>query len=177
MREFVFSEEAIGKQREELQAADLTEKELWVSMVNSVAIRPALTMSTDRASTALADKLLRSVPDPCALEGHPAIRRERAAIWSPGALRRLLYQGQSLPSTARAPRRHLIPSVPQPESKATKRTLATLQSQLAYLGRRGSQPQGKASGTSGEELGGEYQTLLEQEYFDFVLFEIPWIVL
>lgn len=67
--------------------------------------------------------------------------------------------------------------LPQPEPKATKRTLATLQAQFAYLGRRGSQPKDKASGASAEEIGGEYQTLLEQEYFDFVLFEIPWIVL
>lgn len=31
VREFTFSEEAIGKQREELETADTTEKELWVS--------------------------------------------------------------------------------------------------------------------------------------------------
>ena len=31
VREFTFSEEAIDKQREELEAADTTEKELWVS--------------------------------------------------------------------------------------------------------------------------------------------------
>ena len=69
----------------------------------------------------------------------------------------------------------MIPSV-QPEPKATKRALAMLQSQFAYLGRRGGAAKGKSSGNA-EEFSGEYATLLEQEYFDFVLFEIPWIVL
>jgi V-type H+-transporting ATPase subunit C len=26
------------------------------------------------------------------------------------------------------------------------------------------------------EVAGEYQQLMEQEFFDFVLFEVPWIV-
>lgn len=30
IREFTFSEEAIAKQRDELQVADTTERELWV---------------------------------------------------------------------------------------------------------------------------------------------------
>ena len=70
--------------------------------------------------------------------------------------------------------------IPQPEPKTTKRTLATLQSQFAYLGRRANPDKLKSkSGGSGpaEEAVGEYQNLLEQEFFDFVLFEIPWIIL
>lgn len=66
----------------------------------------------------------------------------------------------------------------QPEPKATKRTLATLQAQFAYLGRRANPDKLKSqSGGTGEDAGGEYQNLLEQEFFDFVLYEIPWIVL
>ncbi|PCH33443.1 ATPase V1 complex subunit C [Wolfiporia cocos MD-104 SS10] len=67
--------------------------------------------------------------------------------------------------------------VVKPEPKATKRTLATLQAQFAYLGRRANPAKGKVGGGGAEDFGGEYQALLEQEYFDFVLFEVPWIVL
>ncbi|KZT06386.1 uncharacterized protein LAESUDRAFT_653691, partial [Laetiporus sulphureus 93-53] len=72
----------------------------------------------------------------------------------------------------------------KPEPKATKRTLATLQQTFAYLARRSnpSTATGKgkpkvSSGVGGEDFAGEYQAVLEQEYFDFVLFEVPWIVL
>ncbi|PSR71296.1 hypothetical protein PHLCEN_2v12810 [Hermanssonia centrifuga] len=68
-----------------------------------------------------------------------------------------------------------------PEPKSTKRTLATLQSQFGYLARRSNptSAKGKAqsSTSGGEEFVGEYQTLLEQEFYDFVLFEVPWITL
>ncbi|KAI0786026.1 ATPase V1 complex subunit C [Abortiporus biennis] len=68
----------------------------------------------------------------------------------------------------------------KPEPKTIKRTLTTLQEQFAYLSGR-SNPSSKASkikgGTATEEFAGEYQTILEQEYFDFVLFEVPWIIL
>jgi len=67
----------------------------------------------------------------------------------------------------------------KPEPKSTKRTLATLQGQFSYLGRRSNPTaQGKSGKSSTtEEFAGEYQTLLEQEFFDFVLFEVPWITL
>lgn len=56
--------------------------------------------------------------------------------------------------------------------------MATLQAQFAYLGRRANPDKLKSqSGGTGEDAGGEYQNLLEQEFFDFVLYEIPWIVL
>ena len=68
----------------------------------------------------------------------------------------------------------------QPEPKSTKRVLATLQTQFAYLGRRSNTALAKnkpGQGSSTEEVAGEYQTLLEQEFFDFVLGEVPWIQL
>lgn len=48
-------------------------------------------------------------------------------------------------------------------------------SHFAYLGRKAGK--GKKGGGKDDELNtGEYQTLMEQEYFDFVLFEVPWVV-
>lgn len=55
-----------------------------------------------------------------------------------------------------------------------------MQSQFAYLGRRSNPDKAKAKSggsSTGDDFGGEYANVLEQEYFDFVLFEIPWIVL
>ncbi|CAL1696511.1 unnamed protein product [Somion occarium] len=46
----------------------------------------------------------------------------------------------------------------KPEPKTTKRTLSTLQQQFTYLGKRSNPTANK-------------------EYFDFVLFEVPWIIL
>ena len=56
-------------------------------------------------------------------------------------------------------------------------TLQTLQAQLAYLGRRANPGSKTNSGDVAGDIAGEYQALMEQEYFDFVLFEVPWIVL
>jgi V-type H+-transporting ATPase subunit C len=52
-----------------------------------------------------------------------------------------------------------------------------LQRQFSYLSAR-SQGQAKSKGgvSTNEDLVGEYQSLLDQEFFDFVLYEIPWIV-
>ncbi|KAI0252605.1 hypothetical protein BJV78DRAFT_1274831 [Lactifluus subvellereus] len=47
----------------------------------------------------------------------------------------------------------------KPEPKNTKRTLTS-----------------KGSGQTNEDFVGEYQSLLDQEFFDFVLYEIPWVV-
>jgi len=62
----------------------------------------------------------------------------------------------------------------KPEPKTTKRTLAVLTNHFSYLSPRSN----RAKGNNGEneEFVGEYQTLMEQEFFDFVLFEVPWIV-
>ena len=65
----------------------------------------------------------------------------------------------------------------QPEPKNTKRTLTVLQRYFAYLSARS---QGRAKSKGGEQTNedfvGEYQSLLDQEFFDFVLYEIPWVV-
>ncbi|KAI9460255.1 hypothetical protein BJY52DRAFT_290218 [Lactarius psammicola] len=65
----------------------------------------------------------------------------------------------------------------KPEPKTTKRTLTALQRHFSYLAARS---QGRAKAKSGdstnEDFVGEYQSLLDQELFDFVLYEVPWIV-
>ncbi|KAH8100547.1 ATPase V1 complex subunit C [Cristinia sonorae] len=71
---------------------------------------------------------------------------------------------------------HYVGLFIKPEPKATKRTLATLQQQFTYLSRRSNPAASKSKANAAADVGGEYQTLLEQEYFDFVLFEVPWIV-
>lgn len=64
---------------------------------------------------------------------------------------------------------------PQPDPKSTKKTFSVLTNQFAYLApRSGRSKKQKGGGT--DEFIGEYQTLLEQEFFDFVLYEVPWIV-
>jgi V-type H+-transporting ATPase subunit C len=62
----------------------------------------------------------------------------------------------------------------QPEPKLTKKTLTLLTNYFSYLSPRSNRAKGTK--VDNEEFVGEYQTLLEQEFFDFVLFEVPWIV-
>ncbi|KAI0271528.1 hypothetical protein BC834DRAFT_818069 [Gloeopeniophorella convolvens] len=63
----------------------------------------------------------------------------------------------------------------KPESKTTKRTLTVLQRHFTYLSAR-SQGKSKGGAAANEDFVGEFQTLLDQEFFDFVLYEVPWIV-
>ena len=64
----------------------------------------------------------------------------------------------------------------QPDPKYSKKMLGQLQVHFTYLGSRFGRAAGvKGSGGANEDFVGEYQTLLEQEMFDFVLYEIPWI--
>jgi V-type H+-transporting ATPase subunit C len=63
----------------------------------------------------------------------------------------------------------------RPEPKYTKKTLSVLTNHLSYLSPRSS---GRAQKQNApDEFAGEYQALMEQEFFDFVLYEVPWIVL
>ncbi|KAJ6574868.1 hypothetical protein B0H19DRAFT_1126097 [Mycena capillaripes] len=65
--------------------------------------------------------------------------------------------------------------VVKPDPKSAKKTFGLLQTQFSYLRPRSNRAQSAARGAN-EEFVGEYQTLMEQEFFDFVLFEVPWIV-
>ncbi|EJF66508.1 ATPase V1 complex subunit C [Dichomitus squalens] len=142
IRDFTFSEEAIAKQREDLQVADTTEKELWTEL-----LQLSRTNFSESFQILVHLKVIQLFIESVLRYGLPAH-----------------YTGYFI----------------KPEPKATKRTLSILQQQFTYLGQRANpdKAKGKSGGSAqGDEFGGEYANLLEQEYFDFVLFEIPWIVL
>lgn len=69
-----------------------------------------------------------------------------------------------------------------PDTKSAPRTLKALSTHFAYLAASSRGPtnkvnkQGAATG-AGEDVGGEWATLMEQEYYDFVLFELPKVIL
>ncbi|KAF8523067.1 hypothetical protein BU17DRAFT_43994 [Hysterangium stoloniferum] len=63
----------------------------------------------------------------------------------------------------------------KPDPKQTKKILSLLVSHFAYLG-SGTQEVNKSKSAWDEEFAAEYQAVMEEELFDFVLFEIPWIV-
>ncbi|KAI3622605.1 vacuolar atp synthase subunit c [Moniliophthora roreri] len=62
----------------------------------------------------------------------------------------------------------------KPDPKSTKKIFSLLQSHFSYL-RSGSKGAKAKSGET-EEFAGEYQTLMEQEFYDFVIYEVPWIL-
>jgi len=62
----------------------------------------------------------------------------------------------------------------KPDPKAAKKTFGQLQTQFAYLKPRSNRAKSERGGN--DEFAGEYQTLMEQEFFDFVMFEVPWII-
>ncbi|KZO94983.1 ATPase V1 complex subunit C [Calocera viscosa TUFC12733] len=62
----------------------------------------------------------------------------------------------------------------EPDPKSSKRLMAVLTSHFAYLNKQAGKKGKKSSGT--DEYTGEYQSLMEQEYYDFVLFEVPSVV-
>lgn len=63
----------------------------------------------------------------------------------------------------------------RPEPKSTKKTFTVLTNHFSYLSPRSSGRAQKQN--AADEFAGEYQSLMEQEFFDFVLYEVPWIVL
>ncbi|CAE6436397.1 unnamed protein product [Rhizoctonia solani] len=137
IREFDFNEEEIEKQREELQMADLSEKELWTEL-----LRLARTNFSEAFQVLVHIKIVRLFVESVLRYGLPAI-----------------FTGLVI----------------KPEPKTTKRTLDVLATHFAYLGSK-SRSRNKKSGNTDEEYAGEYQTLMEQEIFDYVLFEVPWVV-
>ncbi|KAJ7357126.1 hypothetical protein B0H14DRAFT_2493863 [Mycena olivaceomarginata] len=67
--------------------------------------------------------------------------------------------------------------VVKPDPKSAKKTFGLLQTQFSYLRpRSNSNRAAKGPRGEGDEFVGEYQTLMEQDFFDFVMFEVPWIV-
>lgn len=66
-----------------------------------------------------------------------------------------------------------------PDPKSTKRLVTTLQTQFTYLAPRskGSKSKGASTGDNTAEYGGEYAAIMEEEIFDFVLVEVPRVVI
>jgi hypothetical protein len=81
----VYSEEEIAKQREELEMADTTEKELWVSY--AMRLGKAITyLVADGTPAAVTDKFFGVVPDSRPLEGCPPFCGKRPPVWSSSKL-------------------------------------------------------------------------------------------
>ncbi|KIY45343.1 ATPase, V1 complex, subunit C [Fistulina hepatica ATCC 64428] len=139
VRDFVYSEEQIVKQREEMETADTTEKELWTEL-----LRLSRTNFSESFQILVHLKVLRLFVESVLRYGLPAN-----------------YTG----------------IVVKPDAKNAKKTLAVLQNQFAYLGRISRSKQSDSKGGNEDFVAGEYQTLLEQEFLDFVLFEVPWIII
>ena len=79
VRDFVYSEQEIAKQENDLQMANATEKELWVSW-RILCTFSVLIRCLDRATKTGSHKFLRIIPDSSASQSHPTIRRECFAI-------------------------------------------------------------------------------------------------
>ncbi|KAI0042663.1 ATPase, V1 complex, subunit C [Auriscalpium vulgare] len=136
VRDFQFSNDQLSREREELDMADTTEKELWTEL-----LRLSRTNFSEAFQILVHLKVVRLFIESVLRYGLPAN-----------------YIGLAI----------------KPESKGTKRTLSLLQQHFSYLS-----PRSKGAGSTGpttEEVSGEYQSLLDQEFFDFVLSEVPWIV-
>jgi len=136
VRDFVYSEEEILKQQEELSMAGTTEKELWTELLHL-----SRTNFSESSQILVHLKVIRLFVESVLRYGLPA---------------------------------NYVGLVVKPESKAAKKTFSLLQSHFTYLRPRSNAARSKRGST--EEFIGEYQSLMEQEFFDFVLFEVPWIV-
>ncbi|KAG2370193.1 hypothetical protein BDR07DRAFT_1346491 [Suillus spraguei] len=137
VRDFIYSEEQITKEGEELEMADTTEKELWTEL-----LRLSRTNFSESFQILVHLKILRLFVESVLRYGLPAN-----------------YLGLAI----------------RPEPKYTKKTFSVLTNHLSYLSPRSSGRARKQN--TADEFAGEYQSLMEQEFFDFVLYEVPWIVL
>ncbi|KIJ68743.1 hypothetical protein HYDPIDRAFT_179785 [Hydnomerulius pinastri MD-312] len=136
VRDFVYSEEQIDKQREELEMADTTEKELWTEL-----LRLSRTNFSESFQILVHLKILRLFVESVLRYGLPAN-----------------YIGLAI----------------KPDPKSTKKTFSLLTNHFKYLAPRSGRSNKKPQ--NNDEFIGEYQSLMEQEFFDFVLYEVPWIV-
>ncbi|KAF7310712.1 V-type proton ATPase subunit C [Mycena chlorophos] len=136
VRDFVYSEEELAKQQQDLETADTTEKELWTEL-----LRVSRTNFSESIQILVHLKVIRLFVESVLRYGLPAN-----------------YSGL----------------VVKPDSRSAKRTFGALQTQFAYLRPRSNRAKGGK--VSNEEFAGEYQTLMEQEFFDFVLCEVGWIL-
>jgi len=139
VRDFTFQDDLLEKTNTELQAAEITEKELW-----SELLRVARINFSEAFQILVHLKIVRLFVESVLRYGLPAN-----------------YTGLII----------------KPDPKTIKRTLSVLTTHLSFLASKSDRKRAKgASDTDYAAAGGEYQSLMEQEYFDFVLFEVPWVV-
>ncbi|KAJ3771545.1 hypothetical protein EV361DRAFT_894824 [Lentinula raphanica] len=137
IRDFVYSEEEITKQRQELDTADVTERELWTELLHL-----SRTNFSESFQILVHLKVIRLFVESVLRYGLPA---------------------------------NYIGIVIQPDPKTAKKTFGILQSHFTYLSSGSRSKNAKSKGGDTEEFVGEYQTLMEQEFYDFVLYEVPWV--
>lgn len=138
VRDFVYSEDEIAKQRQELEMAKTTEKELWTEL-----LRLSRTNFSESFQVLVHLKVIRLFVESVLRYGLPSN-----------------YMG----------------IVIKPEGKSAKKIFGVLQSQFAYLRPRSNPAVQHGKKGPADEFVGEYQNILDQEFFDFVLYEVPWIV-
>ncbi|CED85231.1 Vacuolar H-ATPase V1 sector, subunit C [Phaffia rhodozyma] len=142
LRDFTYDEGAIQKQKQDLEYALIEERELWADLV-----RLSRTNFSEAFKLLVHLKVVRLYVESVLRYGLPA---EYSAI------------------------------AVKPEGKTSAKLLKTLSSQYAYLASNGdpsrrtkdekSAPSG-GSGKGGDEVGGEWAGVMEEEWLDFVLFE------
>ncbi|KAK2462092.1 hypothetical protein APHAL10511_006555 [Amanita phalloides] len=137
VRDFVYSEDEVERQRSDLDNADATEKELWTEL-----LRLSRVNFSESFQVFVHLKVLRLFVESVLRFGLPA-----------------QYTGVII----------------KPEPKLTKKIFHTLQTQFAYLRPRSNYSKSLQSAENADFVG-EYQSLLDQEFYDFVMFEVPWIV-
>lgn len=65
----------------------------------------------------------------------------------------------------------------QPDPKTSLKTLKTLSSYFTFLKSKERTTDSKGKSSSGnDEIAGEWGAVMEQEYYDFVLFEVPKVI-
>ncbi|KIK71272.1 hypothetical protein GYMLUDRAFT_33417 [Collybiopsis luxurians FD-317 M1] len=136
IRDFVFSETEIAKQRQELDMADVTERELWTELLHL-----SRTNFSESFQILVHLKVIRLFVESVLRYGLPA---------------------------------NYLGVVVQPDAKSAKKIFNVIQSHFSYLS-SSSRKNSKSSAGNTEDFVGEYQTLMEQEFYDFVLFEVPWV--
>ncbi|GAA6032216.1 hypothetical protein JCM8097_007130 [Rhodosporidiobolus ruineniae] len=140
VRDFTYDEEAIAKQRRELDSLVVEEKEMWADLLRLSRIN-----FSELFQLLVHLKVVRAYVESVLRYGHPAA-----------------YFG----------------AIVKPEAKQLPKLLTTLTSFLVPAHAKGSGKKtskgGKAAhqGTDDPTALGEYASVMEGEYFDFVLFEI-----
>jgi V-type H+-transporting ATPase subunit C len=136
VRDFVYSDDAIQKQRQEMDVTDTTEKELWTEL-----LRLSRTNFSESYQILIHLKVVRLFVESVLRYGLPA---------------------------------NYVGLVIKPQPKTEKKVFSVLQDQLSYLKPKSNRSVDNKAGGN-EDFIGEYQTLMEQEFYDFVIYDVPWV--